>query len=91
MDHIHLAIKASKPKATLTYRLLVAAPATMTNQSNLCYDKEYTRYGVTQYGVVQCMFIRHFLLHRIVTTQGYSSPHDSLGPCTTTIYPKEID
>jgi hypothetical protein len=51
MDHIHLAIKVSKPKATLAYRLLVAAPATMTNQSNL-YDKEYTRYGVTRYGVV---------------------------------------
>jgi hypothetical protein len=33
MDHIHLAIKVSKPKVTLAYRLLVAAPATMTNQS----------------------------------------------------------
>jgi hypothetical protein len=52
MDLIHLAIKVSKPKATLAYRLLVAAPAMMTNQSNLFYDKEYTRYGVTRYGVV---------------------------------------
>jgi hypothetical protein len=33
MDHIHLAIKVSKPKVTLAYHL-VAAPATMTNQSN---------------------------------------------------------
>jgi hypothetical protein len=72
MDLIHLAIKVSKPKATLAYRLFVAAPAMMTNQPNLCYDKEYTRYGVTRYGVVWCTFIRHFLLHRTVTTQGYS-------------------
>jgi hypothetical protein len=43
MDLIHLAIKVSKPKATLAYRFLVAAPATKTNQSNLCYDKEYTQ------------------------------------------------
>jgi hypothetical protein len=35
MDHIHLATKVSKPKVTLAYRLLVAAPATMTNQSNV--------------------------------------------------------
>jgi hypothetical protein len=47
MDPIHLAIKLSKPKVTLAYRLLVAAPATMRYQSNICYDKEYTRYGVT--------------------------------------------
>jgi hypothetical protein len=60
MDLIHLAIKVSKPKATLAYRLLVAALATMTNQSNICYDKEYTRYGVTQYGVVRCTFIAAF-------------------------------
>jgi hypothetical protein len=86
MDLIHLAIKVSKPKATLAYRLLVAAPDMMTNQSNLFYDKEYTRYGVTRYGVVRCTFIRRFLLHRTVTTQGYSSPNDNLGPCTTTIY-----
>jgi hypothetical protein len=33
MDHIHLAIKVSKPKVTLAYRLLIAAPAMMTNQS----------------------------------------------------------
>jgi hypothetical protein len=52
MDLIHLAIKVSKLKVTLAYRLLVAGPATMTNQSNLGYDKEYTRYGVTRYGVV---------------------------------------
>jgi hypothetical protein len=52
MDLIHLAKHVSKPKATLAYRLLVAAPATITNQSNLCYDKEYTRYGITRYGVV---------------------------------------
>jgi hypothetical protein len=35
MDLIHLAINVSKPKATLDYHLLVAAPATMTNRSNL--------------------------------------------------------
>jgi hypothetical protein len=57
MDLIHLAIKVSKPKATLAYRLFVAAPTMMTNQSNLCYDKEYTRYEVTRYGVVRCAFI----------------------------------
>jgi hypothetical protein len=68
MDLIHLAIKVSKPKVTLVYHLLVAAMTTMTNQSNLCYDKEYTRYGVTQYGVIRCTFIRRFLLHRTVTT-----------------------
>jgi hypothetical protein len=90
MDLIHLAIKVSKPKVTLAYRLLVAAPATMRYQSNLCYDKEYTRYGVTWYGVVRCTFIRRFLLHPI-TTQGYSSPNDNLGLCTTTMYPQEID
>jgi hypothetical protein len=91
MDLIHLAIKVSKPKAILAYRLLVAAPATMANQSNLCYDKEYTRYGVTQYAVGRCMFIHRFLLHRTVTTQGYSSPNNNLGPCTTMMYPQEID
>jgi hypothetical protein len=70
MDHIHLPTKVRKPKVTLTYHLLVAAPAIMTNQSILYYDKEYTRYGVTRYGVVRCTFIRRFLLHRTVTTQG---------------------
>jgi hypothetical protein len=34
MDLIHLAVKVSKPKVTLAYRLLVTALATMTNQSN---------------------------------------------------------
>jgi hypothetical protein len=48
MDLIHLATKVRKPKVTLAYRLLVAAPVMMTNQSNLCYNKEYTRYGVTR-------------------------------------------
>jgi hypothetical protein len=52
MDLIDLAIKVSKPNVTLAYRLLVVAPAVMTNQSNLYYDKKYTRYRVTQYGVV---------------------------------------
>jgi hypothetical protein len=33
MDHIHLAIKVSKPKVTLAYRLLVAVPADVINQS----------------------------------------------------------
>jgi hypothetical protein len=33
MDHIHLAIKVSKLKVTLAYRLLVAVPAKVTNQS----------------------------------------------------------
>jgi hypothetical protein len=33
MDHIHLAIKVSKPKVNLVYRLLVAVPAKVTNQS----------------------------------------------------------
>jgi hypothetical protein len=91
MDHIHLAIKVSIQKVSQAYRLLVAVPAKVTNQSNLCYDKEYTRYGVTRYGVVQCTFIRRFLIHHTVTTQGYSSPNDNLGPCTTTTYPQEID
>jgi hypothetical protein len=91
MDHIHLAIKVSIQKVSLAYRLLVAVPAKVTTQSNLCYDKEYTRYGVTRYGVVRCTFIRRFLLHRTVTTQGYSSPNDNLGPCTTMMYPQDID
>jgi hypothetical protein len=34
MDHIHLAINVSKAKVTLTYCLLVAALAMMTNKSN---------------------------------------------------------
>jgi hypothetical protein len=34
MDLIHHAIEVSKPTVTLAYRLLVAAPATMTSQSN---------------------------------------------------------
>jgi hypothetical protein len=33
MDHIHLAIKVSKPKVNLAYRLLVAVPANVINQS----------------------------------------------------------
>jgi hypothetical protein len=33
MDHIHLAIKVSIQKVSLDYRLLVAIPAKMTNQS----------------------------------------------------------
>jgi hypothetical protein len=32
MDHIHLAIKISKPKVKLDYRLLVAVPAKVINQ-----------------------------------------------------------
>jgi hypothetical protein len=91
MDLIHLAIKVSKPKATLAYRLFVSASTTMTNQSNLCYDKEYTQYRVALYGVVRYTFICCFLLHRTVTTQGYSSPNDNLGPCTTMVYLQEIE
>jgi hypothetical protein len=34
MDHIHLAIRVSKPRVTLAYRLLVAALAMMKNQYN---------------------------------------------------------
>jgi hypothetical protein len=33
MDHIHLAIKVNKLKVNLTYRLLVAVPAKVINQS----------------------------------------------------------
>jgi hypothetical protein len=33
MDHIHLGIKVSKPKVNLAYRLLVAIPAKVINQS----------------------------------------------------------
>jgi hypothetical protein len=33
MDHIHLAIEVSKPKVNLAYRLLVAVPANVINQS----------------------------------------------------------
>jgi hypothetical protein len=33
MDLTHLAIKVSKPKATLAYHLLVAVPAKVINQS----------------------------------------------------------
>jgi hypothetical protein len=33
MDHIHLAIKVSTQKVNLAYRLLVAIPAKVTNQS----------------------------------------------------------
>jgi hypothetical protein len=35
MDHIHLAIKVSKPKVNLAYHLLVAVPAKVINQSKL--------------------------------------------------------
>jgi hypothetical protein len=41
---------------------------------------------VTIYGVVQYTFAHYFLLHRTVTTQGYSSLNNNLGPCTTTMY-----
>jgi hypothetical protein len=33
MDHIHLVIKVSIQKVSLAYRLLVAVPAKVTNQS----------------------------------------------------------
>jgi hypothetical protein len=33
MDHIHLAIKVSKPMVNLAYRLLVAVPTNVINQS----------------------------------------------------------
>jgi hypothetical protein len=33
MDHIHLAIKVSKPKVNIAYRLLVTVPAKEINQS----------------------------------------------------------
>jgi hypothetical protein len=61
MDHIHLAIKVSKPKVNLAYRLLVAIPANVINQSKPIHDKDYTRDGVTRYGVVSCTFTRRFL------------------------------
>jgi hypothetical protein len=32
MDHIHLAIKVSKPKVNLAYCLLVAVPTKVINQ-----------------------------------------------------------
>jgi hypothetical protein len=35
MDHIQLAIKVSKPKVNLAYRLLVAVLANVINQSKL--------------------------------------------------------
>jgi hypothetical protein len=35
--------------------------------------------------------IRRFLLHRIVTKQGFSSPNDNLGSCTTKMYPQKIE
>jgi hypothetical protein len=89
MGHIHLAIKVHKPKVNLAYRLLVAVPARLQTNLNLYYDKDYTQCGVTRYGVVWCTFTRYFLLHRTVTTQGYSSPSNNLGPCTTTVYPQD--
>jgi hypothetical protein len=52
MGHIHLAIKVHKPKVNLAYRLLVAVPARLQTNLNLYYDKDYTQYGVTRYGVV---------------------------------------
>jgi hypothetical protein len=33
MDHIHLAIKVSRPKVNLAYRLLLTVPANVINQS----------------------------------------------------------
>jgi hypothetical protein len=33
MEHIHLAIKVSKPKVNLAYRLLVVIPTKVINQS----------------------------------------------------------
>jgi hypothetical protein len=33
MDHIHLDIKVNKPKVNLAYRLLVAVPSNVINQS----------------------------------------------------------
>jgi hypothetical protein len=61
--------KGKHQKVTLAYRFLVAVPAKVTNL-NLYYDKDYTRYEVTRYGVVRCTFTRRFLLPRIVTTRG---------------------
>jgi hypothetical protein len=76
---IHLAIKVSRLRVTLAYRLLVAAPARWQTNLILYYDKEYTRYGVARYGVVWYTFIRCFVLHRTVTMQRYSQPNDNLG------------
>jgi hypothetical protein len=52
MEHIHLAIKVSIQNVSLAYRLLVVVPAKWQTNLNLYYDKEYTRYGVTRYGVI---------------------------------------
>jgi hypothetical protein len=85
-----LSHKGKHQKVSLAYRLLVAVPAKVKNQSKpIYYDKENTRYGVTRYGVVRYTFTRRFILHRTVTTQGYSSPNDNIGPCTTTMYPQD--
>jgi hypothetical protein len=81
--------KGKHPKGNPNYRLLLSFQPRWQTNLNLDYDKDYTRYGVTRYGVVWYMFIRPFLLHRTVTTQGYSSPNDNLGPCTTTMYPQD--
>jgi hypothetical protein len=69
MDHIHLALKVSKPKVTLVIIFLLPLRPWWQTNLILYYDKEYTRYGVTRYGVVRYTFIRRFL-HRTVTTQG---------------------
>jgi hypothetical protein len=61
--------KGKHQKVTLAYCLLVAAPATVTNQSN---PKTWEWVILTQH----YMFARRFLLHRTITTQGYSLPND---------------
>jgi hypothetical protein len=62
--------KYKRQRVTLAYRLFVAVPAKVTDQS-----KPILRYGVTRYGVVRYTFICRILLHRTVTTQGYLSPN----------------
>jgi hypothetical protein len=89
IDHIHQYINVSIEKVSLVYRLLIAVPAKVKTNLNLYYDKDYTQYGVTRYRVVRYTFTCRFLLHCTVTTQGYSSPSDNLGPCTTMMYPQD--
>jgi hypothetical protein len=91
MDHIHLAIKLSIQKVSLAYRLsLPFRPRWQTNL-NLYYDKDYTRYRVTRYGVVDTHSLATFSSTVLSLRKDIHHRAINLGPCTTSMYPQDID
>jgi hypothetical protein len=75
--------KGKHQNVTLAYRLLVAVPAKVTNQSNLQHENE----SLTQHYT----FSRRFLLPVLSLREDNHHRMITLGPCITTMYPQEID